>query len=194
RGSIPAIMKAAGIDMLPPEAGIPMIRRELTTGDNRGEFLVAKSLGVMMQEFDETGGLEQSKVKTSAIDGIMSGSVNAMGLYSGLQIETTFDPKEQPFLFDHQINKTPVLPGVMGIEAMTEAAKYLFPKWYVLSIDKVNFMSPFKFYKNEPRTVTVNASFTMEGNNLIANCTLSGARKLHGQDNAKITEHFEAQI
>ncbi len=35
------------IEMLPPEAGIPMIRRELTSGDNRGEYVVAKSLGLM---------------------------------------------------------------------------------------------------------------------------------------------------
>ena len=34
RGSIPKMMELAGIDMLPPEAGIPLIRRELTTGGN----------------------------------------------------------------------------------------------------------------------------------------------------------------
>ena len=32
RGSIPKMMELAGIDMLPPEAGIPLIRRELTVG------------------------------------------------------------------------------------------------------------------------------------------------------------------
>ena len=32
RGSIPKVMEMAGIDMLPPEAGVPWIRRELTTG------------------------------------------------------------------------------------------------------------------------------------------------------------------
>ena len=32
RGSIPKMMELAGIDMLPPEAGIPWIRRELTAG------------------------------------------------------------------------------------------------------------------------------------------------------------------
>ena len=32
RGSIPIVMKEAGIDMLAPEAGIPVVRRELTAG------------------------------------------------------------------------------------------------------------------------------------------------------------------
>jgi malonyl CoA-acyl carrier protein transacylase len=194
RGSIPSIMKAAGIDMLPPEAGIPMIRRELTSGDNRGEFLVAQSLGIMMQEFDETGGLAIETVKKQAINGIMSGSVKSMGIYSGLVIESIFDPKEQPFLYDHQINGTPVLPGVMGIEAMSEAAKYLYPKMHILSVDRVNFMSPFKFYKNEPRKVTVKVKFSMDGNNIIARCVLSGSRKLHGQDVEQSTDHFSAEI
>src|ERR1022692_3529980 len=40
RGSIPKMMELAGIDMLPPEAGIPLIRRELTTGSTRGEIVV----------------------------------------------------------------------------------------------------------------------------------------------------------
>ena len=46
RGSIPKVMEIAGIDMLQPEAGIPLIRRELTAGTTRGEIVVAQRLGV----------------------------------------------------------------------------------------------------------------------------------------------------
>ena len=56
RGSIPKIMAAAGIDMLPPEAGIAWIGRELTAGPFTGEVVVAGKLGMMMAEFDPTGG------------------------------------------------------------------------------------------------------------------------------------------
>src|SRR5579859_4286722 len=38
RGSIPKVMEMAGIDMLPPEAGVPLIRRELISGGTRGEI------------------------------------------------------------------------------------------------------------------------------------------------------------
>ena len=48
RGSIPQIMAMAGIDMLAPAAGIPVIRRELTAGSRRGELLVAERLGVLL--------------------------------------------------------------------------------------------------------------------------------------------------
>ena len=58
RGSIPKMMEVAGIDMLPPEAGIPIIRRELTAGGTRGEIVIGKRLGIMLSEFDATGGLD----------------------------------------------------------------------------------------------------------------------------------------
>ena len=83
-----------------------------------------------------------------------------MGLYSGLTVETTLDPAKQPFLFDHQINRTPVLPGVMGLEAMAETAKLLFPDRHIGAIEDVSFMTPFKFYRNQPRTLTIHASFS----------------------------------
>ena len=60
RGSIPKMMELAGIDMLPPEAGIPLIRRELTTGGTSGEIVVAERLGVLLNEWDANGGLDPS--------------------------------------------------------------------------------------------------------------------------------------
>ncbi|MGO9523511.1 SDR family NAD(P)-dependent oxidoreductase, partial [Mycobacterium sp.] len=44
RGSIPKIMAAAGVDMLPAEAGVAWIRRELTNGMPDGEVVVAGAL------------------------------------------------------------------------------------------------------------------------------------------------------
>ena len=58
----------------------------------------------------------------------MIGKIASMALQSGLTIETTLDPAIQPFLHDHQIDGTPVLPGVMGIEAFAEAALCLLTR------------------------------------------------------------------
>src|SRR4029450_676187 len=46
RGSIPTVMAAAGIEMLPPEVGVPTVRRELTAGATRGEIVMAGGLGM----------------------------------------------------------------------------------------------------------------------------------------------------
>jgi acyl transferase domain-containing protein/NAD(P)-dependent dehydrogenase (short-subunit alcohol dehydrogenase family)/acyl carrier protein len=197
RGSIPAIMKLAGIDMLPPEAGIPIVRRELTSGFS-GEVVIGQKLGILVQEFDPQGGLDVSKEGPLASllqnRGVMTGEVMGMGLYSGLTVETVLDPAKQPFLYDHQINMTPVLPGVMGIEAMAEAAKLIFPERCIGAIENVSFLTPFKFFRNQPRTVTVHVDFSAEKDEVIAECRLTGSRTLHGQTAPEITTHFGARI
>ncbi len=111
----------------------------------------------------------------------MTGKITGMGLYSGLTMETTLDPTVQPFLHDHRIDGTPVLPGVMGIEAFAEAALCVHPGWHIEAIEEVNFLAPFKFYRDEPRTVTVQAFFYPQGDKLVADCRLIGRRKLPNQ-------------
>jgi NAD(P)-dependent dehydrogenase (short-subunit alcohol dehydrogenase family)/acyl carrier protein len=197
RGSIPKMMEVAGIDMLPPEAGIPIIRRELTAGGTRGEIVIGKRLGIMLSEFDATGGLDLQAVQASAEKhwhGPMLGKVAGLGVHSGLTIETTLDPKVQPFLRDHQIDGTPVLPGVMGIEAFAEAALSMLPGWHVESLEEVNFLAPFKCYRNEPRTVTIETVLHSAGNAVLADCRLIGRRLLHNQTEPQVTIHFTGRV
>ena len=201
RGSIPKMMELAGIDMLPPEAGIPLIRRELTAGGTRGEIVVGQRLGALLNEWDENGGLDTSAAETLArsgqepcTSGPMMGNLAGVGLQSGFKIETTLDPASQPFLHDHQIDGTPVLPGVMGIEAFAEAALCLLPGWHIETIEDVNFLAPFKFYRNEPRTVTVEAAIHPERETLLADCRLTGQRLLPNQAEPQVTTHFTARV
>jgi NAD(P)-dependent dehydrogenase (short-subunit alcohol dehydrogenase family) len=191
RGSIPKMMELAGIDMLPPEAGIPLIRRELTAGGTRGEILIGQRLGILLNEWDATGGLDTA---AAAGQGPMAGTIAGMGLHGGLIVETMLDPTVQPFLHDHQIDGTPVLPGVMGIEAFAEAARSVLPGWHVEAVEEVNFLAPFKFYRNEPRTVTVQAVFHPDGDGLVADCRLTGARPLPNQVEPLVTMHFTARV
>ena len=158
RGSIPQIMAAAGISMLPPESGIPTVRRELVAGGGSGEVVVAGTLGIMGAEYDPTGGLDVEKAQGRARRPrsgrcVMVGAVKAARLYGGLAVETTLDPREQPFLFDHQIDGVPVLPGVMGTEAFAEVASVLCPGFHVAAIEDESFLLPFKFYRNQPATL-----------------------------------------
>ena len=124
----------------------------------------------------------------------MVGKIAGMGIHSGLTIETTLDPAIQPFLHDHQIDGTPVLPGVMGIEAFAEAALCMLPGWHIEAIEDVNFLAPFKFYRNEPRTVTVEAVIHPRGDTLLADCRLIGRRSLPNQAEPQVTTHFTARV
>ncbi len=198
RGSIPKMMEAAGIDMLPPEAGIPLIRRELTEGATCGEIVIGNRLGILLNEWDPTGGLDTDALNASrervAAQGPMVGKITGMGINSGLTMETTLDPTAQPFLYDHRIDGTPVLPGVMGIEAFAEAALCVHPGWRVGAIAEVNFLAPFKFYKDEPRTITIQAAFYPQGDDLIADCRLIGRRTLPNHPEPQETTHFLARV
>jgi hypothetical protein len=193
RGSIPKMMELAGIDMLPPEAGIPFIRRELTVGATRGEVVVAKGLGAMTSEFDPTGGVDTELI-AQASTGPMIGEITSAGIYGGITIQTQLDPKEQPFLHDHQIEGIPVLPGVMGVEAFAEAASLLCPGWHVVAIEDVNFLAPFKFYRSEPRFLTINCTVHPHGDELIASCRLIGERHLPNQGTPQQTVHFTGSV
>ena len=150
------MMELAGIDMLPPEAGIPLIRRELTAGGARGEVVVAQRLGVLLKEWDPRAAWTPTAA-ARPLHGPMIGKVAGMGLTDGLTIETMLDPTVQPFLHDHRIDGTAVLPGVMGIEAFAEAAQWMIPGWHVEAVEDVKFLAPFKFYRDKPRTLTIEA-------------------------------------
>jgi acyl transferase domain-containing protein/acyl carrier protein/NAD(P)-dependent dehydrogenase (short-subunit alcohol dehydrogenase family) len=193
RGSIPKMMEMAGIDMLPPEAGVPLIRRELTAGGARGEIVVAQRLGILLHEWDATGGLD-TIAADACPQGPMTGKIAGMGLQHGLTVETTLDPAVQPFLYDHQIDGTPVLPGVMGIEAFAEAALCMLPGWHVEAVEDVAFLAPFKFYRNEPRTLRVQALLQPHGDVLLADCRLTGSRLLPNHPEPQETTHFTGRV
>ncbi len=192
RGSIPKVMQMAGIETLDPAAGTAWIRRELTSGAASGEVVVAGALGRLVDEFDETGGIEAGKVPAGS--GPMLEMIEAAGVYSGLVVRTTLDPKQQPFLNDHRIDGTAVLPGVMGIEAFAEVARLLVPSWHVVAVEDVEFLAPVKFYRDEPRTLTIRATIRPDGRDLLASCALEGARLLPGSDEAQHTTHFTATV
>jgi NAD(P)-dependent dehydrogenase (short-subunit alcohol dehydrogenase family)/acyl carrier protein len=198
RGSIPKIMEMAGIEMLPPEVGIPTVRRELTAGGFRGEIVVGGKLGILGQEWDTSGGLdvEKANARLAAVTPkpVMLGKVTAAGLYSGFQVETTLDPKVQPFIYDHAMEGTPLLPGVMGTEAFAELASLLVPGFQVAAVSEVRFDSPLKFYRMEPGTLRLSATASPAGNGeLMVRAALRSARTLATGETQEKT-HFTALI
>ncbi|MCK6547439.1 SDR family NAD(P)-dependent oxidoreductase, partial [Myxococcota bacterium] len=191
RGSIPKMMEAAGIEMLPPESGIPTIRRELTAGARRQEIVVAGKLGILANEREpETGGLDPEALGAR---GPMITSVRALGVHRGLELSVHLDPSE-PFLDDHRIDGTPVLPGVMSIEIFVEAARVLVPSWTAASVEDVSFLAPFKLYRDEPRDARVQVTLVPDGDALVARCALWGDRKIASKPQPETTLHATARV
>jgi len=192
RGSIPTIMAAAGIDMLPPAVGIPVLRNELGAG-TAAEVVVAGRLGILQQPFDTTGGLDPERLAGQA-EGPMIGRVVAASLDEGLVVETTLDPKALPFLDHHRIDGIPVLPGVMGMEAFAELARLAAPGWHVAAVEEVSFLAPVKFHRDQPRTLRLAARVRPADAGLVADCTLSTSRLLPGRDVPEVTVNFRGRV
>ncbi|PID85814.1 MAG: beta-ketoacyl synthase [Chloroflexi bacterium] len=206
RGSLPKIMEYAGIDMLHPKAGVPTVRRELVASAFRGEVVVGGALGVMVKEFDETGGLDvekadafllQRKKEIKGSKGFpLVGKIAGATLYGGLAVETLLDPKVQPFLSDHAPDEgVPWLPGVMATEAMAEVAAVLFPNYHVSAVTNEEMLGAFKFFRNQPRTLYLNAQFIPAGDGFAAHTILRSitppARE--GQP-IREAQHFAANV
>jgi acyl transferase domain-containing protein/acyl carrier protein len=196
RGSVAKIMEMAGVEMLPPEAGVAWIRREITAGTPAGEVVVAGKLGMMAAEPHETGGLDIASLSIEGT-GPLVGEVVSAGVLDGITVRTTLDPTEQPFLNDHRINGTPVFPGVMYMEAFAEASALLLPGWHVVAVEHVDYLGALKFFRDEPRQITVTALVRPDAENpddLIAECTLSAERTLPGQDAPQRTVHGNGRV
>jgi malonyl CoA-acyl carrier protein transacylase len=190
RGSIPKVMEMAGIEMLSPAAGIPWIRRELTTSNERGEVVVAGRLGLLEKAVDETGGLAEN----AFAPGPMTAGTAKIDAGGRLTIETPLDPGQQPFLFDHMIEGSAVLPGVMGIEGFAESALALAPGHLVEAVEDVEFHAPFKFYRGEPRAVTLEAVLRPDDDDVAATCELKGKRLLPNQVEPQVSTHFTGRV
>ena len=190
RGSIPTMMAAAGIDMLPPVEGVPVVRRELEAAGAGGEVLVAGVLGVLVEERQRNRRrrLRGGRQPDGAV-GPMVGSVAGWSLADGLLTTTRLDPAAHGFLRDHRIDDTAVLPGVMGIEAFAEVAALMVPDLVVAAIEAVDFLAPVKFYRDEPRVVELSARPRLDGDTLVVDCALVARRTLaSGEEQA--TVHF----
>jgi hypothetical protein len=118
----------------------------------------------------------------------------------GLVLETDLDPSKQPFLYDHALNGTPVMPGVMGIEGFSIAAKHIGS---VLASEKgglevgkledIRFLAAFKFYRSEPRRVTWVARAVREAAGLAVYVTLESNRVLKTRG-VEHMEHFSGKV
>jgi malonyl CoA-acyl carrier protein transacylase len=187
RGNIPTLMKMAGIDMLPPEQAAPRVRLELLAGG--GEAVVAGSLGILTEPRGSNGGLDLELANAALHAGktihTMLSQVTGFDLNRGLVLEAELDPNEQPFLRDHALNNTPVLPGVMGIEGFSVAAKHIGSvlastkgSLEVTKLEDIQFLAAFKFYRNEPRRITWKALAIQESGGLVVQATLESERAL----------------
>jgi hypothetical protein len=128
----------------------------------------------------------------------MVGEIVTASMLHGLTVRTTLDPTEQGFLTDHrQDGKTALFPGVMYMESFAEVSRLMVPDWHVVAVENLVIPAGLKFFRDEPRTVTITSLLRPEPGNpdvLIAECALASERLLPGSDRPQQTVHARAQV
>ena len=202
RRSIPEMMRRAGIDMLDPASTVPIVRREIISSDTGGEVVIAHSLGALLESPDPDGGLDLEAANQRIEPSYpLAGRVTHMDPYRGMTFEVELDPQVEPFLRDHAMDDTPLLPGVMGIEGFVEVASLIVlglgsseAAYRVRTVEDVRFQAPLKFYRQEPRTLQWQAYVTPQGSELVAYVALQSVRELKVKQSQQRTTHFTGRV
>jgi len=71
--------------------------------------------------------------------------------------EATFDPRTDPFLIHHRFQDRPLLPAVIGMEAMFETVKLLAPDRHIAVLRDLKLQKRFAFADDEPRRARIRA-------------------------------------
>ncbi|MFP4600332.1 MAG: SDR family NAD(P)-dependent oxidoreductase [Persicimonas sp.] len=160
QGSMQTILKARGVEFLPPDIGAPIVGNAMERGLS-GEYLVAGALGEMAGE----AALERSALTgedtVGASQFVFVDRVSEQSADRAV-VERVFDPERDYFLDDHVYQGVPVFPGVMGYEFMVEAASQLVDG-HVLEVSDVSFERAIKFHHGEPLRIIATAEVTERG-------------------------------
>ncbi len=204
RGYIPQLMEMGGIDQMPPKQAAQFVYDELLRDDPVSEVVISGSLGVLEKPIRRESSLNLDAANQALREGkpahVMLSQVSGFDLRNGVVLEAELNPVEQPFLKDHALNGIPLLPGVMGIEGFSAAAKHVASVlgsekagFEVERLEDIQFLAPFKFYRNQPRRVTWKARVVREREGLVAYVSLESALAARTRPN-EIIQHFAGKV
>jgi NAD(P)-dependent dehydrogenase (short-subunit alcohol dehydrogenase family)/acyl carrier protein len=203
RGYIPRLMATAGIEMLNPQVAAPLVRAELAAG-SAAEVVLAGALGQLDQPASVEGGLDLERANQALREGkpihAMLSRVTGMNLNEGVLLEAELDPNNEPFLKDHALNGIPVLPGVIGVEGFSIAARHIASVlgstragFDVVRLEDIQFLAPFKFYRNQPRRSAWKARVVRTAEGLVAEAVLESDLVLHTRT-IEHMRHFSGRV
>ncbi|MRS05740.1 hypothetical protein EG832_21370, partial [bacterium] len=203
RGSSPLVMERAGIEMLKPGQAASVVGDQILAGTS-GEIVVAGTLGMFERTKVQNHGMNVQLADAALRVGnpihTMLSHLTAYTPENGITLEVTLDPQEIIYLRDHSINGIPVLPGVVGIEGFTRAAKHISSAlaaansgFEVERLEHIQFLAPFKFYGNKSRAMAWKAGATRVQDGLRVDVTLeSDTERINGK--VDHVEHFRGQV
>ncbi|RME00679.1 MAG: SDR family NAD(P)-dependent oxidoreductase, partial [Deltaproteobacteria bacterium] len=157
RRSTRRVLLEMKVDLLSPEEGVSFLRNELLYDREGGEVMIAGSVGPV----DEDGLLDDVEV-SAAVSRLerarqetperfpLLDEVVACRPGRSITAKHFLDLERDRFMADHAFEGTPLLPGVMGLEAFAEAASLLTGSGLCfVGASQVAYRRPVKLLRNE---------------------------------------------
>jgi len=171
------------------------------------ETVLSGSLGTLESAMSEQQVLDVDAANLALRAGepahVMLSSVTGYHPQEGVMLEVTLDPSQEPFLHDHALDGTPLLPGVMGIEGFATAAQHISSilgagdtnRFRVDTMEDIEFLVPFKFYHNKPRHIIWKAKPIQRVSGLVIEVTLESRSpsKLETESD-QMVRHFAGKV
>jgi acyl transferase domain-containing protein/acyl carrier protein/phosphopantetheinyl transferase len=171
RGGMERLLTDRGVELLPADAGANLLVDLITSGVT-GEVVVAGALG----------GFPLPPAHP-LLDSIELVGDRAIG-------RRCLSLDADPWLEDHSIEGTPVLPGVIGVELMAAVARFARPGTFFMGARDVAFSAPVKLHKGEPTDLIITAE-PLDDHHV--RCVLESERTARTGRTLRTT-HFEAVI
>ena len=178
RSGAAALMSEQGIDLISPDRGTALFCEEILRGGESSEIVIAGAIGPLDHD-----GIVEPAPPTRAGSSAPRAPVHArapaptgppggfdlqrhpildevLDYHPGAELVAcrTVDPARDPWLLDHVIGGVPLLPGVIGVELIAEAATLLFPDLHFAGLRDLRFHLAVKILKGKPVTLRVRAT------------------------------------
>ncbi|MBX2800577.1 MAG: SDR family NAD(P)-dependent oxidoreductase [Myxococcales bacterium] len=179
RGGMRSLLENRGVDLLPADAGAAVLLDLIAAGVT-GEVVVAGALGDF--EPEPTPPPEGAECDHPLLDVLEVNGDHARGT-------RVLTRSRDPWIVDHAIEGTPVLPGVVGLELMTAVSGALF-ETVATQVHNLRFDAPAKVHRDEPTTVAVDAERVGPHK---ATARLTSTRTLR-TGRIQTVEHFQTEL
>jgi len=155
RSGLADMMKESGLDLIRPLEGARKFIDELCYGSG-SEVVYAGRLPGFTDTFAPTTSEASSHEPPPGLAPLLE-DIREYKKGAWLIARRTIHPQTDPWLADHVIEGVPLVPGVLGVEMMVEAARLLFPDFHFVGIDDLRILLAVKILKNRPATLKISA-------------------------------------
>ena len=151
-------LEMGGQSLMPPREGLAHLLDELGAGAPEGEVLFLDKPSTLDLDHSLPAPYQRGVFLSRR------GAVDDAPLIEGLTeieegrsvvAEIRFDPVTDPFLAEHLFQSVPLLPSVIAIEALVEAADLLVPEGPVVELRDVEIGNMLRFYDGRPQDARV---------------------------------------